>query len=232
MSPTQFALSCIGQRHECPETPGARCWLCGGTTETGMPRSALPDTFAQHDEAACHESEVICYACHYFAIGATWQGWLDQPGAPQVKRWATASWRSFSHAFWSGHHECPMPSRWRDLLLAPPEPPFLFLFSETARKNIIFRGVVAHSRERWQLRTEQSLIDVDTAALASLTGVVDAALAVGYPRSAIETGIQTPATISKIGFAKWLAIEDALQPARNLNPSRLFLAATIGAKPE
>lgn len=238
MSPTQFAWSCLGRPPWPPPRPAPEaicCWLCAGPLDQDAWRreDALPSTFAQHDDAACKTSPAVCAACAFFAVGATWQAWLADARAPKVKAWTQASWRSYGHFFRLGPtpHECPSNARWRELLLEPPEPPFLAVLSLTGQKNLIFRAAVAQDRDCYPLQVEEDRAVVRRADLAECVGAVESALAAGLGREEIATGEAHQARILALGIRRWRAIEATLAPWRRRAPMLLGLACRIGTRP-
>lgn len=240
MSPTQFAHACLGSPPFPPPRPApaaSSCWLCGGPLgERAWARGdALPSTFAQHDDARVKTSPAVCEACAYFAVGSTWQAWLADPRAPKVKTWQQASWRSYGHFFRpdpAQPHECPLNSRWRDLLLDPPEPPFLAIVSLSGQKNLIFRAQVAFDRDLYPAQVEETTVAVDRRKLAACVDLVETALAAGLGREEIESGEARPDRALAMGLRRWRALDAEIAPWRRLEPMLLMLACKVAARPE
>lgn len=242
LTPTQFAWSVLGMGRHPPPQPkrgpqyGASplCWLCGGETNgEGWPREvALPVTFASHNEAACQSSDAICEACAAFAGGDTWQRYVRER-APDVKTWGQASWRSYGHFFAApDRHECPKPSRWREILLAPPAPPFLCIISLTGQKNLIFRGQLALSRDVFPVLLEEELVVIDRGVLRDCLADVERALAAGLSRDGIRSGRFHYASAQKVGLRQFEHITEMLRRWRMRHLPMLEVALYCAARPD
>lgn len=243
MSATRFAWACIGGGSWEPPQPrrGARygadpvCWLCGGETQgVGWPReTAIPTTFAGHNTASAPHSATVCQPCAAFASGESWQRHVASRSPAGVgKVWQQASWRSFSHLFASpDHHECPGPARWREILLDPPQPPFLAIVSLSARKNLIYRARVAAGRERFPVQIEESAAWVERVRLADCLAAFEALTDLGFRRDDVLSGDYHPAQTLKVGLSVWRAGEDRIRPWRAGEPDLMQLCHLIARRP-
>ncbi len=237
--PTRFAAAIAGLLPYPPPADKRRyrpvselCWLCGGeiTAEPWPREKAIPQTFASFNEAACLGSDAVCQACAALAIGETWQPVAARLG---LKTWATASWRSFSHFFAApSHHECPDQRRWRDILLAPPEPPFLAIISLSQQKNLIFRGEVARDRDIFPVLLEEEKILLEQERFTACLSLVEEVLSYGVSYEAIRTGRWHHASLRKLGPALYRRLEGALGEWRQREPQVLQLVAHVAARPD
>lgn len=236
VSPTQFALDCIGQENPASESrnndSSDPCWLCGGPTQGhGIDRkSAIPDTFASHNSARCQSSGIVCTSCAYFAVGKTWHDHVASSPSLDVKLWGTASWRNYGHFFSPGNHECPKPARWREILVSPPEGPFLACVSLTGQKNLIFRGVVALDSAFFPVQVEEETMWIDRADFVRCLEAFEAVMALGIGRDQVLTGRYHQSSIMKAGIAAWRRAEDAVSQWRMMKPNLLTLCHYCGQK--
>jgi len=239
-SATQFAAPLVGIVPYPPPVPkrgdrygaSALCWLCGGETGgVGWPRdAALPSTFASHNEAAVSSSDAVCQPCAAFAVGATWQPVAARLG---LKTWQQASWRSYSHLFAApSQHECPGPHRWREILLEPPRPPFVLIISLSAQKNLVFRALVAHSRDTFPVLMETERLIVERRQFRRCLTDVEAARAAGAGRESILTGRWHPAAMAKMGPPLFRTTDGIIKRWRRTEPQLLQLATHVSRRPQ
>lgn len=186
------------------------CWLCGGATGgRGLPvPKIIKDTFTDRDKARFPASSSVCPGCVFclsflslrnYSILATEEG-LRHPARPEI----------------------------RDLLLDPPEPPFVFCIAVTGQKWLHFRSQVAYSQDDFPVQYEETLVYIDRPALAWLLGLVEPLYAV-FTKAEIISGQYSQNRIKQFGLAEFQHIEKELAPHRG---SRLFnLAVFVAQKP-
>jgi hypothetical protein len=212
----------------------AECWLCGGPTwGVGWPRAdALPETFTNHNRAACPSSATVCQPCVFFGHKASWEAYTAAHPEMGLKTGHAMSWRCYSHAFSGAGHECPTRGRWRALLLDPPAAPFLFVVAESGQKHILFRARVAHDRDVFPVQVEEDLVVVERERFAACLAALEALSALGFSKDSIVSGRYHAGQLLKVGLAAWRAAEDAFAPWRRTSPGLVRLAAFCGHKPE
>ena len=240
-SPTQFAWQCIGAPEWLPPEPkrgdrygpDERCWLCGGPTDgVGWPREhALPDTFTNHNLARVQLSQTLCQACVYLGSKAGWDHYRSQQPDDGLKSGHAVSWRNYSHLFVPGHHECPSRARLRELLLDPPEPPFLLVVAVSGQKHLLFRARVALSRAQFPVQFEDESIVVDHDRFTAVLRLVEQLLALGFTRAEIASGRYDVNRIHRAGLAAWRAVESVFSAHRLHHPDLVRLAVHVARDP-
>lgn len=240
MTPTAFAWAQIDGSLFPPPEPkrgprfGAddRCWLCGGPTSgVGWPRAtAFSDLFTTATLARVPTSATVCQPCVAMASKTTWDAYVANHPAMSLKTGQTMSWRNYSHAIWTGHHECPNRARWRLLLLDPPAPPFLFVIAESAQKHLLFRASVAYDREAFPVQLEEDTLIVHRAAFRACLSAFERLYALGFSKDSIVSGRYHHGQMLNVGVQVWHAAESDFAPFRRLQPADVRLAAHVAQK--
>jgi hypothetical protein len=209
------------------------CWLCGG--ETGGSgwdrRDSFPETFTNVTLAAAPASFTVCEACAAVSRRETWERYVAmRPDLGLIAK-HPFSFRSYAHAIWTGHHECPRPARWRELLLNPPEPPFVFAIPTSKQKHLLFRCAVARDRERFPVQFEEDRLWLDRRLFGRCLDAAEQLLAAGARRREIEQGRYHQETLRRIGIATWRALEDRARQWRQGEPGWWQLAVLVARGP-
>lgn len=242
MSATQFAWSCLGSPEWVPPDPKQgsrfglddRCWLCGGETHgVGWPRrTAVAETFTNHNLARVPTSETICQACVYLSSVESWGSYVaDHPGK-ELKTGGVISWRFYSHAVSSAGHECPNRARWRQLLVAPPDPPFLFVIAESGQKHLLFRAAVAYDRDRYPIQVEEDRLIICCDELQGCLNSFEYLYALGFSKQQIASGDYNQKTVRSVGLTTWRLAEAEISPYRRLFPELIRVALFCAQRPE
>lgn len=191
---TQFAWRTLAFGAYPPAgAPGhdAICWLCGGGTGgVGWPwREAIPQTYTNHTLAKVPTSTTVCQACAALGSKATWERYVAAHPEQRLKSGHAMSWRCYSHLFTESGHECPSRARWREILLDPPEPPFLAVVAVSGQKHLIFRARVSYYRDAFPVQLEETQLYVNHAYFSECLVNVEALLALGCRRKALAAGV-------------------------------------------
>lgn len=212
----------------------AECWLCGGETDGGgWPRdAAIPETFTNHNKAARPASSTVCQPCAALARKATWEDYVAAHPDMGLKTGHAMSWRFYSHAAWDDHHECPQSPRWRDLLLDPPPPPFVYVMSTSGQKHLLFRSLIAHDRDLYPLRVEEDLVLVDRLRFADCLCAFEALLALGHSRDEVASGRYNSTRVLRAGLRAHADAEWAMRPWRDLEPAYVAICARVARREE
>ncbi len=242
MTATHFAWAILGgapfpppepQRGE-RYGPDARCWLCGGPTGgVGWPwKTAVAETFTNHTLAACPTSQTICQPCAAFASKDAWEAYAARRPELGLKTGHAMSWRCYSHLFASpDRHECPTRRRWRDILLDPPEPPFLAVVATSGQKHLIFRGRIAENRDAFPVQVEERILWLEREEFVACLAAFEQLYNLGFSKDDILTGRYFPARMLAVGTRAWRAAEDALAPFRRW-PALLTLTHFVAQRAE
>lgn len=242
---SQFAADCIGLTdHPHPKgktAAGAHCWLCGGSTQDrGWPlRDAINTTFTNHNRAAFPASDAVCWQCVAMSFSESWARYVARHPErglsahfPQKegKNLRAANWLYFSHLFREGWHETPSRARWREILLAPPEPPFLAVISTSGQKHLIFRARVARSRDRFWLQFEEETVWFAPARFAPVLQDFEALCAMGFSKDSVTTGRYHHGQLLKSDHSRWRDLERRMALHRRLCPHYVLIARFIAQK--
>lgn len=214
--------------------PDPDCWLCGGETGgVGWPFAlAIPPTYTNHTLAARPMSASVCQPCAAMGSKETWERYVATVPDAGLKSGHAMSWRCYSHVFHRFGHECPNRARWRELLLDPPEPPFLLVVALSGQKHLIFRSRIAHSRDAYPVQFEEAALLVHRAEFAACLADVETVYALGFSKDSILSGRYHPAQTMKVGIGAWRTAEAAIVPWRTRQPRLLELACHVAKREE
>lgn len=214
-----------------PESEG--CWFCAAPCgERAWPlESVLTPTMTNHNIAAIQRSQAVCEACAWVMASQAWKDYVAANPDKGLKAGKTMGFRSYSHAFWQpDHHECPVRARWRELLVSPPEPPFLFVITTSGQKHQIFRSQVAHDRDRYPVQFDDVTVWLDREWFASTVTTVEEAMSIGLGRVEISTLQWRPvlpkaASLSQIGHYR-----TALTDLHHASPQAYAIACHVAQR--
>lgn len=193
------------------DVPDWQCWLCGGKTEgRGLPvKKAILPTFTDRDKARGRKSQSVCRGCAFclshlslrnYSILATEQG-MRHPTRPEI----------------------------RELLLEPPEPPFVICIAVSGQKWLHFRAQVAYSRDGYPVQVEETSVCVERPILRQWLDAVELLYTV-FSKEEIRTGRYSQNRIKEFGLLRFQAAEAMVAPSRG---TRLFdLAVFVAQKRE
>ncbi|MGD9893455.1 MAG: hypothetical protein AB7R89_16095 [Dehalococcoidia bacterium] len=235
-SASRFAWECLGSPLWSPPAdpgPDTTCYLCAGPTDgAGWPvKLAIPVTFTNVNRAADPTSRTVCQACVYTSATEPWKAYVAVHPAMGLKDKHPLSWRSYSHLFSAAGHECPSRSRWREILLDPPAPPFLAVVAESGQKHILFRAAVAYDGDVFPVQVEEERVYLDRARFAAGLPVVEALLRLGFSRDAIRGNVYPPHLVLK-HLAAWKPLSAATERWRIEAPDELRLALFCAQGPK
>lgn len=223
--------------------PDAECWLCGGDTRgVGWPlKTGLAPTFTDFPRAKCQHSTTVCQECVAMSQSDGWvqyvrahpeRGFAETFPAKEGKKTRCLNWLYSSHVFTESWHETPSRQRIRDLLLNPPEPPFLFIIAFSGQKQIIFKGQVADSRDRFPVQADDERVYVERSAFAQMLADFEALYAMGFSKDTIAEGRDwNQARILHIGISAWRQANARMERWRRTRPEWVMLAAHCGQRP-
>lgn len=239
MTASQFVCATLG----IPPQPPSRaapvtsdtCWLCGGPLdEHAWPLPlAMKQTSVNPPDAVAPYSDGCCWQCMALTMNETWGAYVDHhPDVEHFKRGKLIGWRNSSHLIATGTHETPMKPAWRDLLLSPPDPPFVAVVAVSTQKQLIFRSTVAHSRDVFPIQFEDDRVLVDRFRLAECMETVEGLYAMGLSKASIETGAYQVQALMKVPRPVFLALEEEMKRWRAMQPDLVRVAVMIARKEE
>lgn len=145
------------------------CYICGETAHGAVPtKTLLSDTFTDGSRAKAPESRHICRACA-FCMGTSPEGRAGIRWYPLV---AGRDMRFLERG------------QVRDVLLNPPEPPFVILLPTSQKKHIAFKAQVAYRRGVFPVALEEEVVWLD-AGFAPLLRFVEALRGAGFTTTEI-----------------------------------------------
>ena len=243
LTPTRFAAAALGIADHPPPADrkgkiafGAcpSCWLCSGPTDgRGWQQAdAFPGTFTQFSCAVLPDSDAVCQPCVAMTTGAVFKTLVTARGL-DIKLWSQCGWHSYSHLVTGrGDYEAPKPGRVREILLDPPEPPFVLGLNPSGQKHSLFRTRVAASRDLFPLHYDERTFMVGRGRFAALLTDLERMSALGFSKEQSETGRYHPESIRRAGLAAWRAGEARMALWRASEPDLLDLAAWVGRGPK
>ncbi|HWO99184.1 MAG TPA: hypothetical protein VNL74_00950 [Methylococcus sp.] len=162
----------------------------------------------------------------------TWDAYVAAHPEKGLKIGYALAWRTYSHVFAEGLHDCPTRDRWRGWLLKPPTPPFLFVVATSGQKHLIFRARIAHDRESFPVQFEEETLFVGRRDFADCLADFEALYALGFSKDSILDGTYHPAQLIKVGLAIWRPLEEKIERWRRKSPDLIRLAHFCAQKAE
>lgn len=183
------------------------CWLCGGKTGgKGLPlKKAIKPTFTDHPYARGHGSSSICPGCAFCLT------------ARELRNYSIlATTDRLSH---------PSRAEWREILINPPEPPFVMCLAVSGQKHLSFKAPVNLERGHYAVLLEEREIFVTPGRIEQAIEAVEA-LYVYFSKDEIATGRYSQHKIKDCGLAKWERLESGVENwrGRPLFDLALFVA--------
>ena len=207
------------------------CWLCGGDMVNGwVLRDAISKTVTNHNQAKCQTSDGVCQSCVAMSKKDTYSPYVAANPEMGLKDGKPMAWQFYSHFAKHGHHECPKRDRHRELLLDPPEPPFLHVIATSGKKHIIFRSEVAYNRDVYPVQFEEDTVIFDRAKFAKLLEDFEEGLNKGISRNDLLSGQYHPATRKHLSLNEWRKIEDKIKAWRCSEPMLMQIANFVAQK--
>ena len=117
----------------------------------------------------------------------------------------------------------------RELLLEPPEPPFVLCIAVSGQKHLHFRSQVAYSRDGYPVQMEETRVCVERLVLRQWLEKIEMLYTV-FSKDEIRTGRYSQNRIKEFGLLRFQAVEAMIAPSRG---TRLFdLAVFVAQKTE
>lgn len=185
------------------------CWLCGCTTTHGFKRDiVIKDTFQNKDMAKAPWSAVCCDHC----------------------AWALSfmSMRNYSIIATKTKFEHPSRTRMKEVLLSPPDPPFVICVAESGQLWLHFKAKVNLSNDRFTIRMDKFDVIVNQTRFKILLASIENLYRV-FTKDEILTGNYQSHRIKEFGLSEWETEEENI---RGLRKSGIFQLALFVARRE
>jgi len=221
-----------------PKHIDERCWLCGGDTQgQGWDmKKAMGNAFTDHNIAKASHSRTVCCSCAALTSKQAWVMACEKHGhdpyfpVKEGKKPFLANWMFSSHVFTAKDWLRPDRSGIRELLLNPPEPPFVMTIAEVGKKHVIFRAPVNHSTRVFTVQLDENSIVIDATLFKPLLADFEAAYTLGLSKQSLLTGQYNTAQCMKAGVNVWRDIETVIARYRRQYPGMLRIAGFCGKK--
>ena len=215
-----------------PKTIHRQCFLCGGSTneQAWAFKEAIGGAFTDLAIAKCIESQTVCCACAALTSKDAWvlacEQFKHNPYFPvkDDKKPFLSNWMFASHCFSDNTWLILDRTQARNVLLNPPEPPFVITLAVVGKKHVIFRAHVNYAREQFSVQADDQRINVNRSLFTELLSLVEQGYAMGFSKSSMLTGDYNQAACLKAGLNQWNAFENQLKPWRKRHEGMLFLA--------
>lgn len=157
-----------------PEYRG-KCTMCGEETSGGiLVKKALGSTYMDWGIHKDPEATHLCRACAFCLL-------------MNAKEGRTALFR---FAFVASRKELKLCNRaeMRDMLVSPPDPPFVAIVPTSQKKHLIGKAKVSYSREDFFCNLEEITVPIKRAGFVDLINKIEALRGVGIVKTDIEAG--------------------------------------------
>ncbi|MDZ7922740.1 MAG: hypothetical protein U5M23_01485 [Marinagarivorans sp.] len=209
----------------------AICWLCAGNTGgVGWHVSdAIGSAFTDCLAAKSNNSSTLCQACAALMKKEAWvtacEKFNHSPHFPvkDGKEPFLSNWMFSSHLFSEGVWIKPDRKQARDLLLSPPQPPFVITLAAVGKKHIIFRSNISFDRDSYFVQLDEMTISVNRLKMIELIELFEIAYEIGFSKESILTGKYNQAAVMAVGFKVWRELEDKLSLWRIKYPGLMLL---------
>jgi CRISPR type IV-associated protein Csf1 len=175
--------------------PDETCWLCGGETNgQGLPtKKAIKPTFTDHPYARGQGSSSLCSGCAFCL--------------------PMRELRNYSILASPAGLQHPSRASWREMLLNPPEPPFVCCLAVSGQKHLSFKAPVNLDRQRFTVMLEEQPVHVVPEKLEYLLETVEA-LYIYFSKAEITAGRYNQHRIKECGLRQWEELEGRLEYLR------------------
>lgn len=187
-----------------------KCYLCGGDTG-GMGRpvaKAILPTFTDRDKARQPQSKSVCPGCTFC---------LTQ-----------REMRNYSMVVTTGKVIHPDRPTLRQLLLEPPEPPFVFCVATSGQLHLHFKSAINYDCDNYVVQMEQVKVTVRREIFADMLTNIEILYST-FSKEEITTGRYNQKRIKNFGLEKFQELESCIAGYRG---QRLFdVAVFVAQKP-
>ena len=114
-----------------------------------------------------------------------------------------ANWMFSSHVFSADGWRRPDRKGSRDVLLNPPQPPFVITLAAVGKKHVIFRARLNQDASVFSVQLDDEEVVVKRRAFAELLELFERAYAMGFSKDSLLTGTYNQAAVLKVGVGRW-----------------------------
>lgn len=193
------------------EVEDAVCFLCGGETngKGQSTKKAIKKTFTDHPYARALGSQAVCEACAFCLSHR------------ELRNYAiVATKKQLLH---------PARDVIRDMLIEPPEPPFVMCIATSGQKWLHFKSQVNYSREAFAVNLEESCIQIVPLQIREMVEMAEY-LYTTFTKDEILTGSYNQKRIKDFGLDRFVEYEGEVAKIRG---SQIFeLAVFVAQKQE
>ncbi len=196
---TQLFLMAGGGEEPGPNS--GKCYYCGAVCSDQHTKAFhVQDTFTNRDVVLYPGSPYICAGCvEASGAGPDKMEMLD--GTIRVRENQRGmqprmySWVITANQRWAATKS--HIAQLREVILNPPEPPFVIVLADSGQKQLLFRAPVAYDKNRFPVMLEELVVDVY---VSELSRALDAA-------DALAEAIGKPALLAPNTMSLWIACE-------------------------
>lgn len=218
--------------------PHPRCYLCGGDTQGQgyRLRDGLGTLFTDTALVKAIDSTAICGSCAALMCSGGYQQACERYGFDAYfpikdgKKPLIANWMFYSHCFSEKKWQKMDRAQAREVLLSPPEPPFVITLAAVGKKHVIFRAAINYSRDLFSVQLDELSIRIDRAKFTDVLAKFESAYALGLSKDSLVTGNYNQAACLKVGLQQWRTIEDYFQIIRLQLPDLLKVVSFCAIK--
>lgn len=219
--------------------PDEECWLCGGDTGgVGWHfKEVIGTAFTDFNVARAPHSKTVCGSCAALMKKEAWveacavHGHSPYFPVKDDKKPFLANWMFSSHVFSADGWRRPDRKGSRDVLLNPPQPPFVITLAAVGKKHVIFRARLNQDASVFSVQLDDEEVVVKRRAFAELLELFERAYAMGFSKDSLLTGTYNQAAVLKVGVGRWREIEARMSGWRKTAPGMMKLAHFCGQKP-
>ena len=121
---------------------------------------------------------------------------------------------------------------WREVLLDPPQLPFVAVVSLAGKTKILHRAAVALDRESFPVQVEEDRVWVISSLMAFFIHLVESALAAGWTRDEVLSGECRQSVAFRMGLGGWMRLRADLHRSRDADALAFRLAVLAAHRPD
>lgn len=217
MTATELIYQAFGSPPVDTEPNSGRCMVCGKEITEGVPwKKVVGGSFTNWDEFMSPSSTHVCKEC---AVTL-----MTGDIATQLRRSSFIVTEQGVEFFPN--------SDLAAKIFNPPEPPFIFCVTFSFKKHNAFHSMISFSRDRYHIRQENQLIDIELDKARKLFAAMTRFYYGGFTKQEIQNEEYHPKRIMDFGLFKFEELETILSFERGSPLFELLIAALPSARRE